>query len=72
MSGVATAVIPLPARMRLTLEHAADGHTAAEIGVLMNVTENTVIRQLELARALLSARNTTHAVAIAMRNGYLL
>lgn len=49
------------------LQHAADGRSVPETAVLLTKGEATVKSQLLRARLKLSATNTTHAVAIALR-----
>lgn len=58
----------------MCLELAAEGMSAAEIGRCLEpkIGKDTVETHLARARAALGARNTTQAVAIAIRKGYLL
>lgn len=69
---------PLDAAIRLTpreleiLTWAAKGKSRWEIGVILNISEDTVKTHLENTRSKLSASNTTHAIAIALLNGMLL
>lgn len=56
---------------RRALEMAADGLSYGEIATVMGRAEATVRNHLEKARAALGARNTIHAVAIAVRLGLL-
>lgn len=51
------------------LASAADGHSVPETASLLGKGEATVKTQLLRGRLKLGARNTTHAVAIAMRKG---
>lgn len=61
----------LTAAERDVLQHAADGRTVPETAVLLTKGEATVKSQLLRARLKLGALNTTHAVAIAMRDGLI-
>jgi len=78
VSDVETAEIPLSPRMRLALEFAAEGHTAIGIaGQMSRALKVTITRpqaedSLRYARLNLGALNTAHAVAIALRKGYIL
>lgn len=49
------------------LRCAADGHTVPETALLLAKGETTVKNQLMRARLKLGAKNTAHAVAIALR-----
>ena len=49
----------------------ADGWHRAEAGALLCITEDTIKSHLEHIRAKLDARNTTHAVVIALRRGLI-
>lgn len=49
----------------------AGGTTHTEIARSLNVTRNTVESHLARIRAALSARNTAHAVAIAITKGHI-
>lgn len=53
------------------LRLAADGLTNRQIGNRLDVSTWTVKNDLIAVRTILRARNTTHALAIAMRNGLL-
>lgn len=57
---------PTPAELAV-LRLAADGHSVPEIAALLTKGEATVKGQLLRVRLKLDARNTTHAVAIALR-----
>jgi DNA-binding CsgD family transcriptional regulator len=61
----------LTARQIHCLDLAAQGLTMTKIGARLYVTEWTVKNDLIAVRTALKARNTAHAVAIAMRNGLL-
>lgn len=62
----------LTPRERTALEHAADGLTLPLIGEEMHILPTTVESHLSAARTKLGARNTVHAVAIAIRYGVIL
>lgn len=64
--------LTLTTQQRLCLEYAADGHTNPEIAELMGLAVQTVTQHLGEARQRLEARNTAHAVAIAIRHGLVL
>lgn len=51
------------------LSFAASGMTARDIAEHMEISEKTVTAHLSNARGKLTARNTTNAVAIAIRRG---
>lgn len=53
------------------LRCAADGHTVPETALLLVKGETTVKNQLLRARLKLGAKNTPHAVAIALRKGLI-
>jgi DNA-binding CsgD family transcriptional regulator len=59
-----------PAQVRV-LELMADGHSRASAARKFGRQEETVKYQLRLIRYKLHARNTTHAVAIALREGLI-
>lgn len=61
----------LTTRQMQCLTLAAQGHTNRMIGAMLFVTDWTVKNDLIACRDVLKARNTAHAVAIAMRNGLL-
>lgn len=50
----------------------AEGHTKAEVGRRLFITESTVKTHLVHAYDRLGARNTTHAVALALSAGLIL
>ena len=55
-----------PSQVR-ALDLAADGHTTRDIAATMNVAEATVNANLAVARRVLGAANTAHAVRLAIR-----
>lgn len=61
----------LTARQLQCLRLAADGLTMPKIGARLFVTDWTVKNDLIAVRDTLRARNTAHAIAIAMRNGLI-
>lgn len=61
----------LTTRQMLCLRLAADGLTMPKIGARLFVTDWTVKNDLVAVRDILRARNTAHAIAIAMRNGLI-
>ena len=63
---------PLAPRMAEALQHAAHGHTNDQIARAMGVTANTVKRHLERCYAALKAADRAHAVAIALRAGWII
>lgn len=68
---------PIPGKVKLTsrelttLTHIANGFTARETASKMFVAIDTVHDSLRRSRATLRARNTAHAVAIAMAAGLI-
>jgi DNA-binding CsgD family transcriptional regulator len=63
--------IKLTKREKQVLEYCADGFTALEIAEAMDVSFRTANAHISAARARLKAKNKTHAVAIAIRRGYI-
>lgn len=61
----------LSVREKEALQLASDGCSLSEIGCEMGVSQSTVKTLLVRARRKLNARNTTHAVAIAIRCGLI-
>ena len=53
------------------LRHASNGRTARQTGILEGLSEKTVKAYIAGARGKLEAVSTTHAVAIAIREGLL-
>lgn len=49
----------------------SSGYTASEIGVKINRSKKTVEKHLELLRAVYGAKNSTHLIGIALRNGII-
>jgi DNA-directed RNA polymerase specialized sigma24 family protein len=62
---------PLPPRMREALQHASHGKTNEQIARAMGVSINTAKRHMERCYAALHAADRTHAVAIALRAGWI-
>lgn len=58
-------------RQLVCLRMASEGFTAAETAKKLYLAERTVKGNLYKARDLLGARNTTHAVVIAIANGLI-
>jgi DNA-binding CsgD family transcriptional regulator len=52
---------------RLVLQHAADGETVEGTASILEVSPQTVMTATARIRRKLGARNTTHAVALALR-----
>jgi DNA-binding CsgD family transcriptional regulator len=71
VSATATPGWKLSARQLQALTLAADGLTNERIGQRLYVSAWTIKNDLIAVRNRLRARNTAHAVAIAMRNGLL-
>jgi DNA-binding CsgD family transcriptional regulator len=76
ISGLAEKNIPhWQPKLRLThgetraLAYAAAGYTTPQAARLLGLGDETLKTQLKAAREKLGARNTTHAVAIAIRGG---
>jgi DNA-binding CsgD family transcriptional regulator len=59
----------LTARQLQILQLKAEGATRDDIGALLAISPHTVKTHLERIRIRLRARNTAHAVAIAVRTG---
>jgi DNA-binding CsgD family transcriptional regulator len=62
---------PVTARSKEVLECAAQGMSAKETAIYLELSHRTVEAHLLAARLALFARNTTNAVAIAMRRGII-
>lgn len=68
---------PLDSAIKLTMREieiltwAAKGKSRWEIGVILNISEDTVRAHLENARKKVGASNTTHAIAITLIHGLL-
>ena len=62
---------PLSPRELRCLEGMSHGLERAGTAELLGIDEETVKNHLRAARRLLRAKNTTHAVAIALRDGLL-
>lgn len=62
---------PLSGSQMTCLRYTALGLSQKEIAREMGITPYTVKDYMELARARLGARNTSHAVALAVRSGLL-
>lgn len=62
---------PLTDRQLEVIAAAADGLNRAEIGQRLYMAETTVKTHLHAAAVRLGARSTTHAVAIALRAGWV-
>jgi DNA-binding CsgD family transcriptional regulator len=54
---------------RLVLQYAADGHTVDKTAAQLHFSRQTIMTATQNARRKLGASNTTHAVAIALREG---
>ena len=61
----------LTRRHREVLQQFADGADGKEAAVELGITEQTVRTHLKGARARLGARNTAHAIAMAIRRGWI-
>lgn len=61
----------LPTRQQEALQLAADGLTKDQIADELGISEGTVHEYLKRLRRRLHARNTAHAVAIALRLGVI-
>lgn len=59
-----------PAELKV-LELIAEGYSAKEVGILLGKASNTVKAQLGAVRLKIGARNTSHAVLIACKQGLL-
>jgi len=56
---------------RNVLKHASHGLTVRMTAELLGLTDQTVTSELKGARLVLGAKNTTHAVALALRAGLI-
>lgn len=63
--------IPITPRENHCLSYAAMGNTSKEIGLELNISEHTVNFHVKNSIRKLHAKNKTHAVAIAVRFGYI-
>lgn len=59
-----------PRRLEI-LRHVANGHTNAEIGVVLYISVNTVNHHLQDIFGVLGARDRAHAVALGMIRGFV-
>ena len=62
---------PLTDREIQVLNYVADGKTNKQIGYIIGVTESTVKSQVGSILRKLGANDRAHAVALAMRKGWL-
>ena len=62
---------PISVRELCVLTYLADGRARKEIAVLLGITANTVKSHQTQIMLKLGARNSTHAVVIAMRRGLI-
>jgi DNA-binding CsgD family transcriptional regulator len=69
--GEPTSVMLLTRRETQVLQLAADGQTRKEVALVLGVSLHTVKTQGNMAREKLGASNTSHAVAIALRQGLI-
>lgn len=58
-------------RQKEILEFLREGYIAKEIAGKLGISTQTVKNHLVVAREKLGAKNTTHAVVIAIRKGYI-
>ena len=63
--------LPLTHRERQVLNSAADGNTNKQIAYILRISEQTVKNHLSTVFSKLNANDRTHAVVIAIRNGWL-
>ena len=70
-SSGAPAPIPLTQRQREILMHAALGRTNRMIGEQLGISERTVRNHLRTINRRLSSPDRTHAVVIAISNGWI-
>jgi DNA-binding CsgD family transcriptional regulator len=63
--------IQLTPREREVLTWVAQGKSAQEVGEILNITKRTVDEHVNSATRKLGAKNRTHAVAIALRDGHI-
>lgn len=70
--GDAIAIMALTPREVEVLTWAARGKTRWEIGVILDIAEETVKSHLDRARIKLKVSNTTHAIAVAIFNGLIM
>jgi DNA-binding CsgD family transcriptional regulator len=64
-------VAPLTRREREILNYVADGNTNTKIGRILGISEQTIKSHVSAILRKLNANDRAHAVAIAMRNGWL-
>jgi DNA-binding NarL/FixJ family response regulator len=70
-SGAEPAPVPLTQRQREILMHAALGRTNRMIGEQLGISERTVRNHLRTINRKLSSPDRTHAVVIAISNGWI-
>lgn len=61
----------ISARECQILEHFSQGLTDEEVGEALSISHHTVRKHRDNIRKKLSAKNTTHAVSIALKNGWI-
>ncbi|WP_026606049.1 response regulator transcription factor [Methylocapsa acidiphila] len=54
-----------------TLQWVAEGKSTEDIAIILNISPETVKKQIEAAREKLNAVNRAHAVAKAIRAGFI-
>jgi DNA-binding CsgD family transcriptional regulator len=69
--GEMTSVTLLTRRETQVLQLAADGQSRKEVALVLGISLHTVKTQGNTAREKLGAANTSHAVAIALRQGLI-
>ena len=69
--GTATGRGPLTPREAECLGHTAEGLSAKQIAHLLGRSESMVVKHLQAAAVKLGARNRSHAVALATRQGWI-
>ena len=62
---------PLSSRERQVLKHIADGRSNAETASLLKISSDTVKNHVSAILGKLKARNRAHAVAQAIRKGWI-
>lgn len=62
---------PLSPRQGEALQLAAHGHSSGEIALLMKISESSLRTHFTAVFQKLNARDRTHAVAIALRRGWI-
>lgn len=68
---MATLPCPLTTRQRTLCQLLADGRRLVDLGKELGASKTLLTQRADAIRDLLDAKTTTHAVVIAVRNGWV-